>query len=211
MRLAIAILFVGFSGCSSMYYNTMEKVGIHKRDIMVDRVKEARDSQHEAKETITNALDQFRSIVKFQGGNLESQYNKLNRILEHSEARADEVHERIAAVEDVSDALFREWKSELRQYSSKALRRSSEQKYNETRDKYENMIAAMKNAESKIAPVLEPLKDQVLYLKHNLNARAIAALSDELLSVQTNVDALIRDMEAAIAEADTFIAALSTE
>jgi hypothetical protein len=41
-----------------------------------------------------------------------------------------------------------------------------------------------------------------------LNARAIAGLSDELITVQTNVDKLVKDMEASIAEADKFIASL---
>jgi hypothetical protein len=48
-------------------------------------------------------------------------------------------------------------------------------------------------------------------MKHNLNARAIAGLSDELISVQTNVDKLVRDMERAIAQADAFIASLQAE
>ena len=40
------LLLLGLvAGCSSAYYNTMEKLGVHKRDIMVDRVGEARDAQ----------------------------------------------------------------------------------------------------------------------------------------------------------------------
>jgi hypothetical protein len=48
-------------------------------------------------------------------------------------------------------------------------------------------------------------------MKHNLNARAIAGLSGELISVQTNVDKLVRDIERAIAQADAFIASLQGE
>ena len=66
----------------------------------------------------------------------------------------------------------------------------------------------MKRAESRLEPALVPLRDQVLFMKHNLNARAIAGLSDELISVETNVDKLVRDMEGAIAQADSFIASL---
>ena len=202
---------LGLSSCSTVYYGAMEKMGVHKRDIMVDRVKEARDSQQMAKKEFTNALQQFQAVVKFKGGDLEAQYNKLSKVLEKSEARARDVHDRIAAVEDVSEALFSEWKSELKQYASKELRRASEQKLASTRAQYEKMIGAMKNAEAKIEPVLAPLRDQVLFLKHNLNARAIASLSDELASVQVNVDELIQEMEKAIDEADDFISALKVE
>lgn len=66
----------------------------------------------------------------------------------------------------------------------------------------------MKRAEAKLEPALAPLRDQVLFLKHNLNARAITGLDAELISVETNVQSLIRDMEQAIAQADRFIATL---
>ena len=33
------------TGCSTVYYNTMEKLGFEKRDILVDRVENARDAQ----------------------------------------------------------------------------------------------------------------------------------------------------------------------
>ncbi|WP_306535650.1 DUF2959 family protein [Geobacter sp.] len=66
-----------------------------------------------------------------------------------------------------------------------------------------------KRAEAKLDPALTPLHDQVLFMKHNLNARAIAGLSDELVTVQANVDKLVRDMEKSIAQA--FIASLQAE
>jgi hypothetical protein len=194
-----------------MYYGAMEKLGVHKRDIMMDRVKEARTSQQEAKEQFLTAMEQFKGLVDFQGGDLEREYNKLNATLQRSERAAAAVRDRIRAVEDVSQALFREWRAEIKQYSSDSLRESSRRKYDETKDKYEELLAAMKKAEAKLEPVLIPLRDQVLFMKHNLNARAIAGLSDEVASVQANVDNLVRDMESAIAQADAFIASLQAE
>ena len=69
-------------------------------------------------------------------------------------------------------------------------------------------MTAMHRAEAKIEPVLTPLRDQVLFLKHNLNAQAIASLQSELGRVEGDVSALIREMEAAIREADAFIVRL---
>lgn len=201
-------LLVLLGGCSSIYYGTMEKFGVHKRDIMVDRVTEARDAQQDAKKQFANALEQFRSVVNVKGGDLEAHYNKLNSAYEASKQRAQAVHDRIAAVEDVSGALFSEWRAEIKQYSSESLRRQSQTQYDQTQARYKQLLAAMKKAAARIDPVLVPMHDQVLFLKHNLNAKAIAALGDELVAVQTNVNSLMRDMEAAIAEADSFIKAM---
>jgi hypothetical protein len=214
MKIRLLVLFsiiLGLSGCSTAYYGAMEKLGVHKRDIMVDRVKAARDTQNEAKQQFLTAMEQFKSVVNFQGGNLEKEYNKLNATLQESESKADEVRNRISAVEDVSDALFSEWRSEIKQYTNDTLRKSSQSKYDVTKKKYTELIKAMKRAEAKLEPALAPLRDQVLFMKHNLNARAIAGLSDELFSVQTNVDKLVRDIESSIAQADAFIASLQAE
>jgi prefoldin subunit 5 len=196
-------------GCSTAYYNTMERFGIAKRDILVDRVKEARDDQDKAKEQFRTAVDQFASVVNFDGGDLERQYRKLDAEYQRCDSRAAAVRSRIASVEDVAGALFREWEAELKEYSNPDLRRSSERQLRTTQTEYERLIAAMKRAESKMDPVLAVLRDQVLFLKHNLNAKAIASLKGELIAVETDVGQLIREMEAAIAEADRFISSMS--
>ncbi len=205
------VMLIIQAGCSTMYYGTMENLGVHKREIMVDRVKATRDTQNEAKEQFLTALEQFKSVVNFQGGDLEKEYNNLNKTLQQLESKAADVRKRIDSVEDVSDALFSEWRSEIKQYQSETLRKSSQRKYDQTKKKYTELIEAMKTAESRLEPALVPLRDQVLFMKHNLNAKAIAGLKDELVSVQTNVNDLVRDMESAIAQADTFITSLQAE
>lgn len=198
-------------GCQTAYYKTMESFGVHKRDILKDNVEEARDSQTEAKEQFQSALEKFTEVTGFRGGDLELKYKEMKRELERCEDKAEKVRTRINKVEDVADALFNEWEEELEQYSSRKLRRSSEKKLYETRRQYEKLDAAMRRAEEKMDPVLVVFRDQVLYLKHNLNAKAIASLQDELAAVEEDVAMLVKDMEASIAEADSFIKTMSEE
>ena len=214
MNARLVVLFVMVAclpACSSMYYGAMEKIGIHKRDILVDRVKAARDSQQEAKQEFLTAMEQYKSVVGFDGGDLERAYNRFNATLQKCETKANEVRSRIKAVEDVSQALFKEWRAEIKQYSNETLRRSSQRQYEATQKKYTQLIAAMKQAEAKLEPALVPLRDQVLFMKHNLNALAIAGLKNEVVAVQANVDTLVRTIEVSIAQADEFIASLQTE
>jgi len=193
------------TGCSNMYYGALEQVGIHKRELLVDRVEAAQESQEEAKEEFADALEAFRATVNFDGGELERQYDKLKGQYDTCEARAEAVRDRIEAVEDVAESLFREWESELDDYSRSDLRRASENQMWETRREYNRLIAAMKRAEKKMDPVLTAFGDQVLFLKHNLNARAIASLKNEVTTVERDVASLIEEMNAAIQEAETFI------
>ncbi len=199
------------SSCQTAYYGAMEKIGIHKRDILVDRVKGARDSQDDAKEQFKTALEQFSEVIDFDGGDLEKKYNKLNRSYEKSETAAAEVHERIDKIDSVAKTLFKEWTGELRQYTSPQLRKESQRQLNETKRKYEELMITMRAAAEKMDPVLAVFRDQVLFLKHNLNSRAITSIQTEARDVEKQIAILIKDMEASIAEADAFIRELAVE
>jgi len=210
MILLLAIPFA-FSACDTAYINAMDKMGYAKRDLLSSRVKSARDAQAEAKKDIQSALEQFGQVVAYQGGDLEATYKKLKSELQNSEDSAETVRKRIDAVENVADSLFSERKTELGQYSNANLRRKSEEKMTQTKTRYNEMLGAMKRAEQRIDPVLNPLRDQVLYLKHNLNARALAAMKGELVKVDAQVDQLVREMNRCIAEADKFIQTMEKE
>jgi len=183
----------------------MEKVGIHKRDIMVDRVVDAKESQQEAQQQFKSALEQMAALINFDGGELEEQYNIIQEQYENSKEAAELVSLRIEKVEDVSEALFDEWQDEIEQISSANLSRQSAMKLKETQRRYKKLIKSMHKAESKMAPVLSALKDNSLFLKHNLNAKAIGALQGEMVSIKKDVGALIKDMNIAIEQSQKFI------
>jgi len=211
IRTMFLLALVAVTGCSSMYYKTMETFGYHKRDILVDRVEEARDSQEAAKEQFKTALERFNELLGTSGGELKAKYDKLNSEYERCKSRAEAVHKRVADVESVGEDLFKEWKNELGKYSNSEYRVKDEQLLRDTRNRYDGLISAMKRAEAKMEPVLLAFQDRVLFLKHNLNAQAVASLQGELASVEVNVEALVREMEASIQEADAFISGMSAE
>ena len=198
-------------GCQSAYYSTMEMLGHPKREILVDRVEDARDSQTEVKEQFQTALEKFSQVVNFEGGELEQKYNELKKEYERSQSKSKAVASRIADVKNVANALFDEWQKELEQYTSQEYRAKSEYQLNQTKQRYEKLVGAMDRAYEKISPVLVVFKDQVLFLKHNLNARAVASLQGELASMETDISSLIREMEISIAEADSFIDSMKEE
>ena len=70
-------MMVLLSACSSPYYNVMERLGIPKRDILVDRVEAARDSQQQAAEQFKDALEKFIAVIGFKGGALQEKYDQL--------------------------------------------------------------------------------------------------------------------------------------
>ncbi len=192
-----------------IYYKTMETFGLQKRDLLASKVEKARNAQKETCESFQSALERFSDVVAFNGGDLQKTYDRLSAELRRCETRAAELDTRIDSVQDVAEALFKEWKSELSQYTNKDYRRDSEQKLRLTRERYDRMIDSMLAARKRVDPVLTVFRDQVLYLKHNLNASALSAIRGESDALTADVQALLDDLAAATAEADRFIASLS--
>lgn len=214
MRVLVHFMLAGIllaAGCQSAYYKTMETFGVHKRDILVDNVKDARDAQNAAKEQFASALEQFSSVVKVEGGQLEKKYKTLNTEYERSKSKADAVKGRISEVKRVAKDLFAEWDKELDIYKNDSLRKKSQATLVQTQRQYDKLIAAMEKAESRIEPVLSAFGDQVLFLKHNLNAQAIASLQGELTTMENDIGLLVSEMEKSIAEANVFIQQMTSQ
>jgi len=210
----LGILFSGYqlfapNGVGANYgipsYDTFYK---EPRDVLVSRVESARDVQVDAAEEFKTALEKFKDVTQFDGGDLEKTFNRLNSAFNDSEAAANKVNKRVERVVGATNNLLSEWREELEQYNDQSIRQRANKQFDETRLHAEKMIAAMRKAEKKTEPVLAAFKDQVLFVKHNLNMQAISALSQEHQVIESDVAALIVDMEASIAEAESFISSL---
>tara|TARA_R110002049_G_scaffold42138_1_gene126032 strand:- start:102 stop:764 length:663 start_codon:yes stop_codon:yes gene_type:complete len=203
--LSTGALVLVLAGCQTAYYAAWEKLGYEKRDILTSRVEDARDAQTEAKEEVVSALESFSKAVNYEGGELETQYKRFAAKLDDSEAAAANVRDRVSKVEATASALFDEWRSELGSYNNQELLAVSERQLGETKSRYNTMIAAMRTARDRLEPALRPLRDQVLFMKHNLNASALASLKGEIKIVNAEVDRLIADINKAVEQADGFI------
>ena len=203
--LLLALGALALSGCETISYSFWEQFGYEKRDFLISNVEAAQEAQEAAKEEFADALEQFSSVVQVEPSQLRTVYDRLSDSYDDAEERAEEVSERIDDVENVSEDLFREWRGELEEISNPNLRGASEQQLKTSEAKYADLIRSMRRAESRMAPVLTAFKDNVLFLKHNLNAQAVASLKTELTTIESNVATLIREMEASIAESQAFI------
>jgi len=207
-NLLLILVILGLTACETtqnIKYGALEKVGIHKRDILVDRIKDTSSTQEDAKQEFKTAYEKLSELVDVQDNGLEKKYNKLKKAVEDSEERTAELKSRIASVDQVAEDLFKEWEQELGQYQNERLRNISANNLNTTKQRYAIIYQKMQQSYDKVLPVLRVLQDNTLYLKHNLNARAVSGLSGEVVSIENKVTDLIRQMEISIDESKQFI------
>jgi len=208
MKRYIAFALIGLTACQSTYYAIWEKLGREKRDLLRADVVDARDAQQAASQQFKTALERMKEMYNFDGGKLETAYNQFKSEYEDCASRADKVRSRIKDVEQVAGDLFKEWDKEIGEISDAKMRADSRNKLNASREKYDQLHASMKRAESSMDPILTKFHDNVLYLKHNLNAAAIGALKGESIKIETDISQLIADMNKSIAQSDAFIKTL---
>lgn len=208
LHLLLAAATLSLSGCNAVYYSAMEKIGFEKRDLLKRAVKAARGEQKEAGEEFQDALVQLQKLTGHQGGNLETAYNRFKAEYEDCEAQAGAVRSQIREVDTVARDLFREWEKEIRQYENASLAADSRSKLATTRTRFEQLSTSLHAAESTMEPVLRQFRDQVLYLKHNLNAAAVGSLRGKADTIQGDIQRLLSQMNRSISEADRFIQTL---
>jgi hypothetical protein len=208
LLISLCALFF-FTGCTSVYYKTMEKLGKEKRDILVQRVKDSKKDQEQTKQQIQTTMEKFQDLTDFQGGDLEKNYKKLNDEYERAEGQANKLHERIKSIDQVSNDLFTEWQREIDEMKNAQLKSRSAALLKDAKDRQATYMKAMRKTEDQMTPVLAAFHDQVLFLKHNLNARAIGSLKGTSTKINADVSALTKSIDNSMAEADRLIASLS--
>ena len=208
--LAAALLpLLLITGCTSIYNATMEGVfGYEKREMFKKSVASLQSEQKDAQKEFKDALTRLKELYGFQGGELESVYGKVKSSYESCEGEAKAVHTRIENMEDLAKSMFSEWEKEIQQYSNPSLAATSREQLHLTKDRYAQLSRTVRDAESSMQPVLRQLKDNVLFLKHNLNASAIGSLQGEATGIQKQIEQLLTQMNTSIAASDAFIKTL---
>jgi predicted nucleic acid-binding Zn-ribbon protein len=209
LRRTLLVFAVLLSGCTSAYYKTMRTLGKEKRDILVSRVKDAKKDQDQTKQKLKTTMESFQELTGFQGGSLETSYKRLNNDFESANDQAVKLHNKVESIDQVSNDLFREWQGEIAEISNPKLKSQSTTMLRDARVRQAAYLRAMHKTESQITPVLAAFHDQVLFLKHNLNSRAIGSLKGTSASLQSDVADLIQSIDVSSAEADKLINTLA--
>ncbi len=213
MRRAVSLSVIVFSlllsGCHSTYYKAMSTLGKEKRDILVQRIKDAKKDQDQTKQKLQTTMESFQALTGFKGGSLEKSYKRLNSDYESAASQADKLHDKIQSIDQVSNDLFKEWQGEINAMDNGKLKSQDSVMLRNAKTRQATYMRAMHRTEDQIAPVLKAFHDQVLFLKHNLNARAIGSLKNTSAGLQSDVAGLVQSIDASSQEADKLISSLA--
>ena len=197
------------SGCHSTYYKAMSTLGKEKRDILVSRIKDAKKDQDQTKQKLQTTMESFQALTGFKGGSLEKSYKRLNSDYESAASQAGKLHEKIQSIDQVSNDLFKEWQGEISAMDNGKLKSQDTVMLRNAKTRQATYMRAMHRTEDQIEPVLKAFHDQGLFLKPNLNARAIGSLKNTSAGLQSDVAGLVQSIDSSSQEADKLISSLA--
>jgi hypothetical protein len=209
VSLSLIVFALLLSGCQSTYYKAMSTLGKEKRDILVQRIKDAKKDQDQTKQQLQTTMESFQALTGFQGGSLEKSYKRLNSDYEGAASQAGKLHDKIQSIDQVSNDLFKEWQGEINAMDNGKLKSQDTVMLRNAKTRQTTYMRAMRRTEDQIEPVLKAFHDQVLFLKHNLNARAIGSLKNTSAGLQSDVAGLVQSIDASSQEADKLISSLA--
>jgi predicted nucleic acid-binding Zn-ribbon protein len=194
-----------------MYYSVWETLGREKRDLLKSNVESARDEQKEVQEKFSDALANIKRTYNVRGDKLESVYRQMKTDYEDARDRSDDLSKRIKRIERLGKDLFDEWSREVEKISNQAYRRSSQEKLRATKQRFSGLVASLHAAEKRIAPVLKKLEDQVLFVKHNLNAASMGVFKAEADAIEKDINGLQMEITKSVMASESFVKSLDRD
>jgi DNA-binding ferritin-like protein len=148
-----------------------------------ESLEKAGDSAQEAVQDVLNDLRNlltgYNSIITGEAKDPQSAYKKLVNNLKGTEKSIDGAKKKLAALNKEADKFFKAWEQDLANISSDSVREKSANRMEVAKKRYAAIGETLTKAQAELAPVVQNLNDQILYLGRDLSPEAVADLQDE--------------------------------
>lgn len=190
-----ALVALGGSSCSSLrgVFDRGGDHGLEEVDSLLGTVERAHLECELSKAESSSALDALHTVVApdFRGDAIMA-YEALVVTLERSLEQAEALRETIEPMDTAAERVAVDWEADLAAFGSEVMREKSRARLAQTTTAYLAVQQPLRAAAKAYDVFNVGLADHVLYLEHDLNPSAVAAIEDELVTLtalQADLDA----------------------
>jgi len=184
------------------------QAGVKQAENLVKKTEASAKAITEAREQIKTTLDGYNALIEGNVEDTKKAYGNLQKEMDRSDDRAEDVGKRIDEMNVEADKYFADWTRSLDGISSPDLRARSEERMKDARSRYDQILATTGKAGDMFASFIQNLRDQVTYLGHDLNPRALASLEGDATKLNTAAESFFGKIDSAIDEATSYAASL---
>jgi ElaB/YqjD/DUF883 family membrane-anchored ribosome-binding protein len=197
----LAALTGGGCGLFSKPGDSVERV-----DDLLTRVERVHVDSRIAKEKALAALERLRTMVSPEfAGDPVACYAQFVEAVEESNAQADRCRSNLGPLRDSADEVFAKWAADLETFGNLQMRQRSQARLEETRTRFQAVLAAAESAQLAYDAFNGDLRDHSLFLGHDFNAMAVAAIAPDVQALATRSEDLGKRLDACVDAAQTYV------
>ena len=199
----VPVLFL--SSCLSAF-GIKDSDGLSQVDELLDRVERVQVESVVAKERVHSALDGLHALVapEFHGDAVAA-HAELQESIEQSLDQAKKLAASVQPLRRTGEAVFAQWTEDLESFGNTSMRQRSQTRLEETRTRYEAVLAAAGSAQLALDALDADLSDHALFLEHDFSAASVAMIADEVDGLRERIRELDRRLDACAAAYQSYV------
>jgi len=165
-----------------------------------------------ARSTVKDAVAALEGIA---GGELgqdpAATYAAFIERLEQSEHQAEQLRDSIDPMDANAKRVFKQWATDLREFTSPSLLKRSEARMEATQERYNKVSESAERAHEALVTVNKAMRDHALFLGHDLNAESLEAVKGDVAEMAKDAGELDGALERCMESAQSYVSASAVQ
>jgi len=202
--LVLAPLFSGCAGLKSL--GIKQSDGLEAVDELLGHVEGVQVDAAVSKERAQGALEALRTLIgpEFKGDAVQG-HAALVAAIEESETQAEALQDGVRPLRKTGEQVFARWTENLESFGNVAMRQRSQERLEESRRRYDVVLAAVVSAQLAFDAYNGDLGDHALFLENDFNTSAVQAVASEFDGLKSRGKELGKRLDAVVAACQAYV------
>jgi len=185
--------------------------GLERIKILTKRAEDTVKKIEDTEKQLQGTLNIYNSIVDSTTTDARKAYRDLVKAVERCESLVAETGKNSALMEQEAHNHFAEWTSNLGGISNENLRKRSQDRLNETRLQYSDILNSGRSARVEFDTFIDALRDQIVYLGYDLNPTAVASLEKDAFKINEQASVLFKMIDEVVLTSKEYIQSIQAK
>jgi SpoU rRNA methylase family enzyme len=182
--------------------------GVKQTEKLAKRAGDTVKAIEETKQQLERTLNLYNSIVQNKTEDTKKAYKDLGKWMEECDKKRANVGVKVESMEKEAHTFFAEWTQSLDGITNPDMRKRSQDRLNETRVRYGDILTAGRQAGGEFDAFMGSLHDQFVYLGYDLNPAALASLAGDAKKLNAQAAAMFEEINKTTKLANEYISSL---
>jgi len=178
--------------------------GLRRSETLAADIEDYTSSLESFKAELRETLTAYDRVVESPSGDYLTPYVRFRQGIETLTRHQEDFPDRVARIEKSARAFFVVWDGDLQRFSDGSMRERSADRLEETRKRYETLVATHAKVAATTEGLLTAMRDHALFWANDLNADSTRALERDATKLQQVSEQVVSAIDELLASASTY-------